>query len=168
MGQAASWGLGTSTQLSVPCDRRGWVTRAHSTPRLGHSRASVIEHPILSVIVLMPHGSLKDPMFDLSYSPLFQDSFLSKHSDFPLKWYLLCCHPQYIGIQEHMYWTLPIFFFAIQLPLWITTNYSPLNFALPFIFKIAFENLLESKAWTSCGGVQLMILLGRRQVKGCE
>lgn len=86
MGQAASWGLGTSTQLSVPCDRRGWVTSAHSAPRLGHSRVSVIEHPVLSVTVLMPHGSLKDPMFDLSYSPLFQVSFLSKHSDFPLKW----------------------------------------------------------------------------------
>lgn len=80
-GPGASWGLGTSTQLSVPCDRRGWVTSAHSAPRLGHSRVSV-----LSVIVLMPHGSLKDPMFDLSYFPLFQVSFLSKHSDFPLKW----------------------------------------------------------------------------------
>lgn len=63
------------------------VTSAHSTPRLGHSRVSVIEHPVLSFIVLMPQGSLKDFMFDLYYTPLFQDSFLSKHSDFPLTWY---------------------------------------------------------------------------------
>lgn len=147
------------------------VTSAHSTPRLGHSRVSAIEHPVLSFIVLMPQGSLKDLMFDLYYSPLFQDSFLSKHPDFPLMWYLYFIVIPNALVNKNICNELSQMFFFFNSALNSQQIIVPLTWPSLLYLKLHLKNLLESKAWTSCGRVQLMILLGRRLVRGwsvCE